>query len=143
MQDAISLVALSAGLIVFSPWLMALLVAAGIPTFLGETHYSRLAYSVLFHRTPQRRQLDYLRLLGASAQSAKEVKIFGLGEFLSNRYREVAQTIEDENRALAVRRAIAGSGLNLVATGGYYGAYVVVLARTLAGTITLGMFTFL
>src|SRR5436190_5263350 len=142
-QDMVSLSSLSAGLIVFSPWLMALLVAAVIPAFLGENHYSKLAYSVLHRRTPQRRQLDYLRLLGASAQSAKEVKIFGLGAYLTERYRGVAQAIENENRSLSIRRAIAGSGLNLISTGGYYGAYVAVLARTLAGAITLGMFTFL
>jgi ATP-binding cassette subfamily B protein len=142
-QDAVSLISMSVGLIVFSPWLMALLVAAVIPAFLGENHYSKLAYSVLFRRTPQRRQLDYLRLLGASSQSAKEVKIFGLGGFLTRRYGEVAQSIEDENRRLAVRRATVGTVLNFVATGGYYGAYLVVLSRTLAGVISLGTFTFL
>ncbi len=142
-QDTVSLFSLSAGLIVFSPWLMLLLLAAVIPAFLGETHYSKLAYSVLFRRTPQRRQLDYLRLLGASTQSAKEVKIFGLGRYLTERYQRLADAIDTENRALAIRRAIAGSALNLVATGGYYGAYAVVLVRTLSGAITVGMFTFL
>jgi ATP-binding cassette subfamily B protein len=142
-QDTLSLVSLSAGLIVFSPWLMVLLAAAVIPAFLGETHYSKLAYSVLFRRTPQRRQLDYLRMLGASAQSAKEVKIFGLGGFLTERYRTTAELIDHENRALAIRRAIAGFGLNLVATGGYYGAYAVVLVQVIGGAISLGTFTFL
>jgi ATP-binding cassette, subfamily B, bacterial len=142
-QDVVSLLSMSAGLIVFSPWLMALLIAAVIPAFLGENHYSKLAYSVLFRRTPQRRQLDYLRLLGASSQSAKEVKIFGLGGFFTERYRAVATAIEGENRDLAIRRAITGFFLNVVATGGYYGAYVVVLGRTLAGAVTLGTFTFL
>jgi ATP-binding cassette, subfamily B, bacterial len=142
-QDVVSLLSMSAGLIVFSPWLMALLMAAVIPAFLGENHYSKLAYSVLFRRTPQRRQLDYLRLLGASTASAKEVKIFGLGGFFTERYRSVATAIEGENRDLAIRRAITGFFLNVVATAGYYGAYVVVLAKTLAGAVTLGMFTFL
>ena len=142
-QDFLSLISLSTGLIVFSPWLMALLVAAVIPAFLGETHFSMLAYSVLFRRTPQRRQLDYLRFLGASAQSAKEVKIFGLGGFLTERYRALATAIDAENRSLAIRRAIAGSALNLVSTGGYYGAYAVVLVKTLAGSISIGTFTFL
>jgi ATP-binding cassette subfamily B protein len=142
-QDTLSLLSMSAGLIVFSPWLMVLLIAAVIPAFLGETHFSRMAYSVLFQRTPQRRQLDYLRLLGASAQSAKEVKIFGLGQYLTDRYRTLAESIDAENRALAIRRALAGSALNLVSTGGYYGAYVVVLARTLSRAISLGTFTFL
>jgi len=142
-QDTLSLITLSTGLLVFSPWLMVLLVAAVIPAFLGETHYSRLAYSALFRRTPHRRQLDYLRLLGASAQSAKEVKIFGLGPYLTDRYRGLADAIDAENKGLSTRRAIAGSALNLISTGGYYGAYVVVLARTLGGAISVGTFTFL
>ncbi|HWQ52995.1 MAG TPA: ABC transporter ATP-binding protein [Bryobacteraceae bacterium] len=142
-QDTLSLVSLSAALVVFSPWLMVLLVAAVIPAFLGETHFSTLAYSVLYRWTPQRRELDYLRLLGASVQSAKEVKIFGLGAYLANRYREVSERIYQENKGVAVKRATIGSLLNLVATGGYYGGYAVVLVRTMAGAISIGTFTFL
>jgi ATP-binding cassette, subfamily B, bacterial len=142
-QDTISLISLSAGLIVFSPWLMVLLVAAVIPAFLGETHFTTLAYSALYRRTPQRRQLDYLRFLGAGAQSAKEIKIFGLGRHLSKQYYEIAESIDKENKQIAIHRAALGSALNLVSTGGYYGAYVVVLARTVVGGITVGTFTFL
>ena len=142
-QDFLSLISLSAGLIVFSPWLMVLLIAAVIPAFLGETHFTSLAYSVLYQRTPHRRQLDYLRLLGASVQSAKEVKIFGLGGYLADRYERLAEDIYAENRSLALRRSVVGSALNLISTGGYYGAYAVVLVRTLAGAISIGTFTFL
>src|SRR5664279_638161 len=142
-QDAVTLASLSTGLIVFSPWLMVLLAAAVIPSFLGETHFTSLAYSILYQRTPERRKLDYLRLLGASSQSAKEVKIFGLGSYLSKHYDEVSTEIFKENKAIAMRRAVMGSALNVASTGGYYGAYVVVLARTLAGAVSLGSFTFL
>lgn len=142
-QDTVSLVSLSVGLIVFSPWLMVLLVAAVLPSFLGETHFTSLAYSVLYKWTPQRRELDYLRMLGASNQSAKEIKIFGLGNYLADRYRGIADKVFAENQSLAVRRAGYGSLLNLLSTGGYYGAYAVVLARTLAGALSLGAFTFL
>ncbi len=142
-QDTLSLLSLSAGLVVFSPWLMVLLIAAVVPAFLGETHFTTLAYSVLYRRTPERRQLDYLRLLGASAQSAKEVKIFGLGRYLADRYHRLSEEIYDENKGIAIRRAIVGSALNLISTGGYYGAYAVVLVRTLTGAISVGTFTFL
>jgi ATP-binding cassette subfamily B protein len=142
-QNAISLFSLSGLLMVFSPWLMALLVAAVIPAFLGETHFTALAYSVLYRWTPQRRLLDYLRLLGASIQSAKEVKMFGLGDYLAGRYERLAEEIDSENRALAIRRAGLGSLLNLISTGGYYGAYAVVLLKTLAGAISIGSFTML
>jgi len=142
-QDAVTLASLSTGLIVFSPWLLVLLAAAVVPSFLGETHFTSLAYSILYKRTPERRKLDYLRLLGASSQSAKEVKIFGLGAYLSKHYDEVSAEIFKENKVLAMRRAFLGSVLNVVSTGGYYGAYAVVLARTLAGAVSLGSFTFL
>jgi ATP-binding cassette subfamily B protein len=142
-QDMLTLVSLSTGLIVFSPWLMVLLIAAVIPAFLGETHFTKLAYSVHFRWTPERRLLDYLRYLGASASSAKEVKIFGLGRHLTHRYHQVSTDIYNENRKIAIKRATLGSILNIISTGGYYGAYVVVLIRTLAGGITIGMFTFL
>jgi ATP-binding cassette subfamily B protein len=142
-QDTLSLISLSAGLVVFSPWLMVLLIAAVIPAFLGETHFTALAYSVLYRWTPQRRLLDYLRLLGASSQSAKEVKIFGLGPHLAERYRDVSDRIYEENKTVAVKRASVGFLLNLLSTGGYYGAYAVVLIRTLGGAISIGTFTFL
>lgn len=142
-QDSISLLSLSAGLILFSPWLMVLLVAAVIPAFLGETHFTSLAYSVLYKWTPQRRELDYLRFLGASSGSAKEIKIFGLGDYLADRYRNVSDRVFQENRAVAIKRATVGSLLNLISTGGYYGAYMVILMRTLAGGLTLGTLTFL
>ena len=142
-QDTLSLISLSAGLIVFSPWLMVLLIAAVIPAFLGETHFTTLAYSVLYRWTPQRRLLDYLRMLGASSQSAKEVKIFGLGDHLAQRYSEVSDRIYEDNKKVAVKRASVGFLLNLVSTSGYYGAYAVVLIRTLAGAISIGTFTFL
>jgi len=142
-QDTLTLISLSAGLIVFSPWLMALLVAAVIPAFLGETHFTKLTYSVHFQWTPQRRMLDYLRYLGASAQSAKEVKIFGLGRHLAQHYHQLSNDIYNENKKIAIKRASLGSALNVVSTCGYYGAYVVVLARTLAGGVSIGTFTFL
>ena len=121
MQNTASLMALSAGFILYSPWLVALLVVAVIPSFLGETHFSQLAYSVLFRRTPQRRLLDYLRYLGASVQSAKEIKIFGLGPYLTERYQREAEEMQVENRRMARKRALVGFALNLVSTAGYSG----------------------
>jgi ATP-binding cassette, subfamily B, bacterial len=142
-QDLVSLASLSAGLILFSPWLMLLLAAAVIPAFLGETHFTALTYTVYFRYTPQRRELDYVRWLGASADSAKEVKIFGLGDYLAQRYKSVAERLSSENKAIAIKRATLGSLLNLFSTGGYYAAYIAILARTIQGALTLGTLIFL
>jgi ATP-binding cassette subfamily B protein len=97
----------------------------------------------MFRWTPQRRQLDYVRWVGASDRTAKEVQSFGLAPWLISRYRVLSDRFYAENRALSIRKAIVSSALSLVSTLGYYGAYVIVLVRAIAGTITIGMLTFL
>jgi ATP-binding cassette subfamily B protein len=142
-QQLVTLVLFSAAIVAFSPWFFVLLVLAIVPSFLGETRFAMLAYSMLYRWTPERRELDYLRMLGASNASAKEVKIFGLGPHLIERSRELFNRFYQENKTLAIRRAAVGSALNLLPTAGYYGAYVLILFRTLQGVLTVGDLTFL
>jgi len=142
-QDALTLITLSAALLAFSPWLMVLLVIAIVPSFLGETRFAAMEYSLLFRWTPERRQLDYLRWVGASDDTAKEVQLFGLAEWLTERYRALSDRWYAENRKLATRKAVVSSVLSFIGTIGYYAAYIVIIARAIAGSITLGSLTFL
>src|SRR6478672_4115383 len=142
-QNLLTLGTLGAALVAYNPWLLALLTVAILPSFLGETHYASLSYSLLFSRTPERRELDYLRYVGASDKTAKEVQMFGLAGWLADRYDVVAQRYYDENKALSLRKGFVSALLSLLGTLGYYGAYVTILLRAVAGTITLGTLTFL
>jgi ATP-binding cassette subfamily B protein len=142
-ERLITLATLSAGIVYFSPWFLVILVAALVPAFLGESRFAMLSYSLLYSWTPERRQLDYLRLLGASNASAKEVKIFGLGAHLAERARELFESFYRANRALVLRRAGMGTLLNLLPTAAYYGAYAWILYRTIQGALSLGDLTFL
>lgn len=142
-QNTLTLLSLGAAMLAYSPWLLLLLAAASIPGFLGETHFAALQYSLLYRWTPQRRQLDYLRYVGASDETAKEVQMFGLSGWLVERYRIVSEKFYHENRGLAVRRSIIGALLEMLATVGYYAAYVIMILRAVAGTISLGSLTFL
>jgi ATP-binding cassette, subfamily B, bacterial len=142
-QDLLTLGTLAAALVVYNPWLLLLLVIAILPSFLGETHFAALSYSLLFRRTPERRELDYLRYVGASDKTAKEVQMFGLAGWLSDRYAALAQRYYDENKQLSIKKGIVSALLSLVGTVGYYGAYVTILLRAAAGAISLGTLTFL
>ena len=142
-QDALTLITLAGALIAYSPWLLLLLALAVIPSFLGETHFASLGYSLLFRWTPERRQLDYLRYVGASDKTAKEVQMFGLAPWLTERYRDLAQRFYEENRDLSIRRGIVSALLSILGTVGYYGAYIVILIRAVKGEITIGTLTFL
>ena len=142
-QDLLTLATLGAALVAYNPWLLLLLTVAIVPSFLGETHFASLSYSLLFSRTPERRELDYLRYVGASDKTAKEVQMFGLAGWLADRYDAVARRYYEENRKLSIRKGFVSALLSLLGTLGYYGAYVTILLRAVAGTITLGTLTFL
>jgi ATP-binding cassette subfamily B protein len=142
-QDALTLLTLAGALIAYSPWLLLLLAVAVIPSFLGETHFASLGYSLLFRWTPERRQLDYLRYVGASDKTAKEVQMFGLAPWITERYATLSQRFYEENRNLSVRRGVVSALLSILGTIGYYAAYVIILIHAVRGEITIGMLTFL
>jgi ATP-binding cassette, subfamily B, bacterial len=143
VQQAITTLTLSISIMVFSPWLMLLLIAGVVPAFLGESHFAFLGYAKNFRQTPIRRQLDYLRILGGSKEAAKELKLFGLKDFLLARFTGLSDEIYEENVALSRRKLIAGSVLSVIGTMGYYSAYVFVIWRTVSGALSIGTLTFL
>ena len=143
VQQVITSVSLSISILLFSPWLLLLLVAGILPAFLGESHFAFLGYAKNFRQTPVRRELDYLRVLGGSREAAKEVKLFGLKDFLVGRFTRLSDDIYRENVDLSRRRLVAGSFLSMIGTAGYYAAYVYVIWRTVNGSLTIGTLTFL
>ncbi|MEA2849091.1 MAG: ATP-binding cassette, subfamily bacterial [Rhodospirillaceae bacterium] len=142
-QDIVTVASFAAGLLVYAPWLIVLLLVALLPAFLGEAHFNAQTYTLDFGRTPERRELDYVRQTAASVETAKEVKIFGLNRFLIDRYSSLAATFYAANRRLALRRATWGGLFTAVGTIGYYFAYAYIAWRTLAGEFSIGDLTFL
>ncbi|MDY7526159.1 ABC transporter ATP-binding protein [Sphingomonas sp. 10B4] len=143
VQDIVTVLSFAAGLVVYAPWLIVLLAIALIPSFLGEAHFNALSYALSYVRTPQRRELDYVRQVAASADTAKEVKIFGLSPFLIDRYRTISRDTYQASRRLALRRAVWGSGFAALGTIAYYAAYAYIAWRAVSGVITIGDLTFL
>src|SRR5580692_1673199 len=133
VQQVATVASLSISIMLFSPWLMLLLVVGVVPAFLGESHFAFLGYAKNFRQTPIRRQLDYLRILGGSREAAKELKLFGLAKFLAERFSRLSNQIYEEDVDLARRRLVAGSFLSTFSTAGYYLAYVLVIWRTVTG----------
>ncbi|MGY2133449.1 ABC transporter ATP-binding protein [Hymenobacter sp. HD11105] len=142
-QDAITMAFLAVGLVAFNPWLLLLLLVAVIPAFLGESHFNERSYSLVHGWTPERRELDYLRQTGASDETAKEVKIFGLSGFLIDRFKLLSDQFYQQNKALVLRRAGWGAFFAAVGAAGYYAAYVYIISQAVRGQISIGQLTFL
>ena len=143
VQQVVTTASLAFSICLFSPWLLVALVVCVVPAFLGETHFAFLGYSLSFAQTPARREMEYLRVLGGSKESAKELKLFGLGPYLVERFTTLAMALHRETARLARKRLLVGSLLTLLGTLGYYGTYAFVIYQTVAGILTIGTLTFL
>jgi ATP-binding cassette subfamily B protein len=143
IQQLVTTVSLAAGILFFSPWILLALVVCVVPAFLGETHFAFKGYSLNFRQTPAKREMEYLRVLGGSKESAKELKLFGLAPFLVNRYAKLSNELHEQTVGLARRKLLIGGLLSLLGTLGYYGSYAFVIYETVAGVLTIGTLYFL
>jgi len=141
LQNAISLLSFGALLVRFSPWAVAVLFLAGVPAFVAETKFSGDAFRLFRWRSPETRMQTYLETVLAREDHAKEVKLYGLGPRLLERYRAIFRQLYREDRALALKRDAWGFALGLVATVALYGAYAWIVVSTVERLITLGQMT--
>jgi ATP-binding cassette subfamily B protein len=142
-QALVTLASLTVGVAAFTPWLVVLIAAALVPALLNEWHFTKAGYRLAWIRSPERRRIDYLRYLGASVETAKEVKLFGLSGYITALYGVLAQNLLTENRALATARARWGFAFASLGTLAYYAAYAVIVWRTVAGAFSIGDLAFL
>ncbi len=140
-QNMISLVSYGVLLVQFSPWTVLILVLAGLPVFIAETRFSGEAFSLFRWRSPETRMQLYLETVIAREDNVKEVKLFGLGPLLLERYRDIYRRLYRADRSLAIRREGWGFALGLVGTGALYGAYAWIAVAAVAARITLGQMT--
>ncbi|MGB8480792.1 MAG: ABC transporter ATP-binding protein [Acidobacteriaceae bacterium] len=143
IQLVLTTISLSLLIAKYSPWLLLLLIVGTIPALLGESHFAFLGYAKNFMQTPLRRKMDYLRDLGGSKEAAKELKLFGLRDFLIASFSGMANTIFDQNVDLSKRKLVAGTFLSLLATAGYYSAYALVLWDTIRGRFEIAVLVIL
>jgi ATP-binding cassette subfamily B protein len=143
IQSIISIVTLIAGLIYFEPLLIILLVLSIIPSFINEAKFSSHRYSVARSWTAERRELDYLRFIGANNQTAKEVKLFGLTDFIAERFNRLSSEYYEVNKKLSLKQSLYGSLFNILGILSYYGAYIFIIFKVISGVLTIGELTFL
>jgi ATP-binding cassette, subfamily B, bacterial len=143
LQEFLTLLTLGLALLAYNPWLLSLLIITVLPTFFGETYFAKLQYWLSYHRTADRRFLDYLRHVGISKATAKEVQLYGLSPWLISRFRNLSQRFYEETKKLSIRKGIVMTGFSLIGTLAYYAAIAIIISHAIDGRITIGTLTFL
>lgn len=142
-QDFITIVSLISALIYFYPILIFLLVISIMPTLLNELKFSSSNYKLTSRMAPERRQLDYMRVIGASDVTAKEVKLFGLADFISRTFSTTANKYYQSIKKLTIKRSVWGAIFNIIGVIAYYGAFVFIVLKAVVSLVTIGELTFL
>ena len=141
VQNAVSLASYGVILVRFSPLAVLILALAGLPAFFAEAKFSGDAFRLFRWRSPETRMQLYLETVLAREDHAKEVKLFGIGPLLLQRFRDIYAKLYREDRQLTLKRDAWGFGLGLLATLSLYGAYAWIAVAAVRGAITLGQMT--
>ena len=142
-EQSITVVSLLAAIIAYEPWLVLILVLATLPAVVGEAKHAGITYSFMFQWTRERRELAYYRWLATDLRPAKEIKLFGLSDYLADRYSALADDYVAEHRRVATNRTATGTLLASVSTLAYYGAVATIVYEAAIGIITIGTLAFL
>ena len=141
VQQIITLISLIFVLIQFNPWLVLIIFLTAIPTFLSQSQYAALSFRAVSHRAPESRLLNYLEMILTGNDTVKEIKLFGLGKPLLERFKILFNQFFEEDKAIAKKKTFAGIGWGLLSNIAYYASYGWIVFRTIAGMITLGDMT--
>ena len=140
-QQLITLISLVVLLVGFSPWLAVVVILAAVPNFLSNSRFAEMAFRALTHRAPEARLLSYIENLLTSNETVKEIKLFGLGESLKQRYEDLFTQFLEEDTSIARRNTYASLAWGMLSNLAYYGSYIWVIVRTITRAITLGDMT--
>ena len=141
VQNIVTLVGYAVLLAHFSEWIVLGLLLATLPATLSEMRYSKIAFRIRNWRSPESRKLLYLEYVLANDEHVKEVKLFGIGPHLLDRYRALAESFFEEDKKLAIRRAVLTHGFSLIGTFAFYATYAIMAVAAALARITLGNLT--
>jgi len=122
-------------------WSAGIIVIASLPAFIAEARMSRDAFRLNSWRAPEGRRQNYLEWILTRDAHVKEVKIYGIGQIILERYKQLFTKFYAEDRALAIRRTIYGLLLGAFSLLAFYASYAWMAQRASLAAISIGDLT--
>src|SRR5579859_3254646 len=141
-QTILTFITMIGALVVISPLLAALALVSPVPAFIADTRYGWRGYNIARWGSRLLRRMNYMVTLVTTDSFAKEVKLFGLGDYFIERYRLIAKAFYDSQRSQVVRRHMTGFALGNISTVITTITYVYVALLAIVGRLTIGHLSF-
>jgi len=137
-RNALSLAAVAVLLFSFH-WLVAvILLAAVVPGILVRFRYGRKMYEWHTTHMPKIRRAEYYNRLLTGYDYAKEVRLFGLGPLLGQRYGELRKILRRARIELAKSRMTRELLMQIPAAAAVFGSLAFIAYRALNGFYSVG-----
>jgi ATP-binding cassette subfamily B protein len=138
VQNSVTLIAM-AGLLITLHWIIAvILFVAVLPGIFVRIHYSNKLFQWQRQRTTTERQASYLNWILTGDIYAKEVRLFGLGDLLIERFSKLQKQLRVEKLILSQKQSMADFMAQTSATIAVFGSFAYIAYKTVYGHITLG-----
>ncbi|TMF97357.1 MAG: ABC transporter ATP-binding protein [Chloroflexi bacterium] len=141
LQTVLTFATMIVLLVGVSPLLALIALLSPIPAFIADTRYGWRGYNIARWGSRLLRRMTYMVNLVTTDAFAKEVKLFGLGQYFIDRYRLIATVFYDTQRSQVVRRYLTGFALGNLSTIVTSLTYLYVALQAIAGRLTLGHLT--
>src|SRR5215467_1965010 len=129
-------------LLVSLQWVLAVIaLVSPVPAFIADARYGWRGFNLSRWASPIRRRMQYLTTLVTTDTYAKEVKLFGLGDYFIERFKLLSRTYYDRQRRLITARYIVGFLWSSITTLAGSATYLYVALEAVAGRLTLGDLT--
>ena len=141
LQTVLTFATMIVLLVGVSPLLAFIALVSPIPAFIADTRYGWRGYNIARWGSRLLRRMTYLVNLVTTDAFAKEVKLFGLGQYFIERYRLIATAFYASQRSQVVRRYLTGFALGNLSTIVTSLTYLYVALQAIVGRLTLGHLT--
>ncbi|GLZ40131.1 ABC transporter ATP-binding protein [Actinokineospora sp. NBRC 105648] len=138
LQNLIMFTGLAVLLVTVSPWLALLALLAPVPAFIADARHGTQAFLLSTLAAPARRRMDYLSTLLTTDQYAKEVRLLGLGGYLTSRFRLIGERYYQRLRTQVRRRQAAAALWGSLSTVVGAATYLYIALAAVNGKLTLG-----
>jgi ATP-binding cassette subfamily B protein len=141
IQTIITFASMVALLLALSPLLALVALVSPVPAFIADARYGWRGYNLSRWASPIRRRMQYLTTLVTTDTYAKEVKLFGLGDYFIERFKLLSQTYYDRQRRLITARYVVGFLWSSITTLAGSATYLYVALKAVTGPLNLGDLT--